>query len=88
MFISEATMMGFLGGLGGVLIGFLEGQIVNFMINLIASRFGGEQVSLFYSPLWFVMTIIAFGAFVGFLTGIFPARKASHIDALDALRYK
>lgn len=88
MFISEATMMGFLGGLGGVLIGFLEGQIVNLMINLIASRFGGEQVSLFYSPLWFVMTIIAFGAFVGFLTGIFPARKASHIDALDALRYK
>ncbi len=88
MFISEATMMGFLGGLGGVLIGFLEGQIVNFMINLIASRFGGEQVSLFYSPLWFVMTIIGFGAFVGFLTGIFPARKASHIDALDALRYK
>ncbi len=88
MFISEATMMGFLGGLGGVLIGFLEGQVVNLMINLIASRFGGEQVSLFYSPLWFVMTIIAFGAFVGFLTGVFPARKASRIDALDALRYK
>lgn len=88
MFISEATMMGFLGGLGGVLIGFLEGQVVNLMINLIASRFGGEQVSLFYSPLWFVMTIIIFGAFVGFLTGVFPARKASHIDALDALRYK
>ncbi|MDQ5961136.1 MAG: hypothetical protein QG581_56 [Patescibacteria group bacterium] len=88
MFISEATMMGFLGGLGGVLIGFMEGEVLNFIINLVATRFGGEKVDLFYSPLWFVSTIIAFGAFVGFLTGIFPARKASKIDALDALRYK
>ncbi len=88
MFISEATMMGFLGGLGGVLIGYTEGEVLNLIINLIATRFGGEKVDLFYSPLWFVMTIIAFGAFVGFLTGIFPARKASKIDTLDALRYK
>lgn len=88
MFIAEATMMGFLGGLGGVLIGFIEGEALNFIINLVATRFGGEKVDLFYSPLWFVSTIIAFGAFVGFLTGIFPARKASKIDALDALRYK
>jgi ABC-type lipoprotein release transport system permease subunit len=88
MFISEATMMGFLGGFGGVIIGYLEGEAINLIINLIATRFGGERVDLFYSPLWFVSTIIIFGAFVGFLTGIFPARKASKIDALDALRYK
>lgn len=88
MFVMESTLMGFLGALGGVILGFLEGQVLNFFINLIASRFGGESVSLFYSPLWFVMTVIAFGAFVGFMTGVFPARKASSIDTLDALRYK
>lgn len=88
MFISEATMMGFLGGLGGVVIGYAEGEVLNIIINLVATRFGGDKVDLFYSPMWFVMTIITFGAFVGFLTGIFPARKASKIDALDALRYK
>lgn len=88
MFIAEATIMGFLGGVGGVVIGYTEGKVLNIIINLVASRFGGESVDLFYSPLWFVMTIIGFGAFVGFLTGIFPARKASKIDALDALRYK
>lgn len=88
MFIMESTLMGFLGALGGVILGFIEGQILNFFINLIASRFGGESVSLFYSPLWFVLTVIAFGAFVGFMTGVFPARQASRIDTLDALRYK
>lgn len=88
MFVMESTLMGFLGALGGVILGMIEGQVLNFFINLIASRFGGESVSLFYSPLWFIMTVIAFGAFVGFMTGVFPARKASHIDTLDALRYK
>lgn len=88
MFVMESTLMGFLGALGGVILGYTEGEVLNILINLVASRFGGESVDLFFSPLWFISTVIAFGAFVGFLTGIFPARKASHIDALEALRYK
>ncbi|MDO8566420.1 MAG: ABC transporter permease [Candidatus Moranbacteria bacterium] len=88
MFIMESTLMGFLGALGGVILGYLEGKILNVLINLVANRFGGESVSLFFSPFWFVFTVIVFGAFIGFLTGVFPARKASHIDTLDALRYK
>lgn len=88
MFVMESTLMGLLGALGGIVLGIIEGEILNFFINLIATRFGGESVDLFYSPLWFIMTVIAFGAFVGFMTGVFPARKASHIDTLDALRYK
>jgi ABC-type antimicrobial peptide transport system permease subunit len=88
MFIMESTIMGFLGGLCGVLIGFLGGQIFNKAINLIASRFNGQPVSLFYSPLWFVAGIIIFSAVVGFITGFVPARRASKIDPLDALRYK
>lgn len=88
MFIMESTLMGFLGAVGGVLLGLIEGEIFNLLVNLIAERFGGQSVDLFFSPLWFIFTVIAFGAFVGFLTGVFPARKASHIDALEALRYK
>ena len=88
MFIMESTLMGFLGAVGGVALGYTEGEVLNILINLVANRFGGSSVDLFYSPLWFISTVIAFGAFVGLLTGIFPARKASHIDTLEALRYK
>ena len=88
MFLTESTLMGLLGALGGVVLGMLEGEVLNLMINLIAQRFGGESVDLFYSPLWFITTVILFGAVVGFSTGVFPARKASSIDALEALRYK
>lgn len=88
MFIMESSIMGFLGGLGGVVIGLLGGEVVNRLINFVASRFGGESVRLFYSPLWFILAILAFSAFVGFITGFAPARRASKIDPLDALRYK
>lgn len=88
MFIMEATIMGFLGGLMGILIGWLEGEIFNLIVNLIATHFGGEEVDLFYSPSWFVASVIIFSAFVGFLTGIIPAKRASSIDPLEALRYK
>lgn len=88
MFVMESTVMGFLGGLAGVGIGFVGGQFFNVLINFVATRFGGEKVSLFYSPSWFVGLIIVFAAAVGFLTGVVPARRASRIDPLDALRYK
>ena len=88
MFIMESTIMGLLGALGGVVISYLGGFIVNSLLNVVAARFGGQAINLFYSPLWFVFTIIGFGAFVGLLTGVFPARSASRIDPLEALRYK
>lgn len=88
MFFMESAVMGFLGGIAGVLIGVVGGYVFNALINFVATRFGGEKVSLFYSPLWFVLSIIAFSAIVGFFTGLVPARRASKIDPLDALRYK
>lgn len=88
IFIMESTIMGFLGGVSGVLIGLLGGEFFNQLINFIALRFGGESIRLFYSPLWFIGAIIAFATVVGFLTGFMPARRASKMDPLDALRYK
>ncbi len=88
MFVMEATIMGFLGSIGGVGLGYLAGAICNSLLNLVATRLGGQSMQLFYIPLWFVGMVILFGSFVGFLTGVLPARKASKIDTLDALRYK
>jgi putative ABC transport system permease protein len=88
MFVCESSIMGFLGGVGGIIIGFIIGQIFNLMLNLVARNFGGESIALFQSPFWFIVLIVVLGTIVGFITGLVPARRASSIDPLDALRYK
>ncbi len=88
MFVFESTIMGFLGGLSGLVIGFFGGEMFNFLVNFLAQRLGGAPTSLLYFPLWFSLFILAVATLVGFFTGVIPARKASATDPLEALRYK
>jgi putative ABC transport system permease protein len=88
IFYMESSIMGFLGGLGGVLIGFLGGKIVNFGFNLLASSLGGKPLELFYIPSIFIFGIIIFSTIVGLLTGVFPSHRASKLNPIDALHYK
>ncbi|MBP9732309.1 MAG: ABC transporter permease [Candidatus Magasanikbacteria bacterium] len=88
LFMVEAMVMGFLGGLGGVALGHLGGVLANFGINLLAKNFGGQALSLFSRPASFIVGIIIFSTIIGFITGIFPAQRAAKIKPLDALRYK
>ncbi len=88
LFLAESIIMGFLGGLGGVVLGIAGGRGLNIAINFLAVRLGGTSVNLFYTPTWFVGLILIFAAFVGFLTAVVPAKRASRIDPLEALRYK
>lgn len=88
MFITEATVMGFLGGIVGTILGIAGGEFFNFAINFISSKFGGEAVRLFSYPPKLIIGILIGSIVVGFFTGLVPARRASKIDPLDALRYK
>jgi putative ABC transport system permease protein len=88
LFLMESVIMGFLGGVSGVIIGFLCGKIFNFIINILAKNFGGQTLDLFYSPAWFVFFVLGFSVLTGFLTGLYPARRAAKLNPLDALRYK
>jgi ABC-type antimicrobial peptide transport system permease subunit len=88
LFVSEAVIVGFLGGLVGIAIGVGIGFSLNTMVNIAATNFGGKAVTLFSYPVTFILFIAAFSAIVGFLTGVFPARRAAGLNPLDAIRYK
>src|SRR6185369_5129439 len=88
LFLWESVIMGLLGGISGVELGMAGGFVLNVLVNFLAARLGGVSVNLFYTPNWFIFMIIFFAAFVGLLTALVPARRASQIDPLDALRYK
>jgi len=88
LFLIESVIIGFLGGVSGIAVGLIGGQVLNFGINKLASSLGGQAVNLFYTPNEFIIIILVFSTVVGFMTGLYPARRASKLNALDALRYK
>jgi putative ABC transport system permease protein len=87
LFLSEAILMGFLGGLSGTLIGVGSGEGINLILSLLAKKMGGQPVNLFYFPYWFLLFMIGFSAVLGALTGFFPAHNAAKLNPLDAIRY-
>lgn len=88
LFVSESIVVGFLGGVSGIVMGLAIGITVNLFLNFIAGQFGGQAVKLFSFPLDFLAFIAIFSAAVGYLTGVFPARRASKLNPLDAIRYE
>ncbi len=88
LFVSESIVVGFLGGVSGIVMGVGLGFTVNVLLNIVASQYGGQAVQLFSFPLAFLLFIALFSAAVGYLTGIFPARRASTLNPLDAIRYE
>ena len=42
MFIIESTLMGFCGGMAGIVLGVASGQIVNLIVNIAAKYMGGK----------------------------------------------
>lgn len=88
LFVSESVVVGFLGGVSGIVMGVAVGVIINLALNVLASQFGGTSVTLFAYPPVFLLFIAVFSAVVGYLTGIFPARRAALLNPLDAIRYE
>lgn len=88
LFLFESVIIGFLGGISGIVLGAVSGVFFNFGINILAKNFGGAQVDLFATPGWFLALVLCTSLSIGFVTGFYPARRASNIDPLDALRYE
>lgn len=88
MFVFEAAIISFVGGTLGFLGGYGLAEVFNRIFNVMSSRRGLEAISFVSMPIYFVVALIAFIAFLGLATGIMPAKRAAKIHALDALRYE
>ncbi len=79
-FLFEAIFMTILGGIIGLIIGFSLSKLG----EIIAANFG---FSLHFPVTWFSALVgIGFSAGTGIVFGYFPARKASLLTPMEALR--
>lgn len=76
-FISEAIVISLLGGIVGIILGLIGG-------NLLAVFLKMEGVV----PIeWIIFGLVACSS-IGIVFGTYPAWKASNLDPIDALRYE
>jgi ABC-type antimicrobial peptide transport system permease subunit len=87
IFFTEAAVIGLLGALAGILLGWSVTRVANLVVNTQVLPPGEDPVSLFYFPLWLVAGAIAFALLVSLVAGLYPAFRASRIDPVKALRH-
>ena len=76
-FLTEAVMLTFLGGLFGLLLGWLIASLIN--------KFGGMTTAVTLSSV-----VLAFGVSgaIGIIFGYYPAQRAARLNPIEALRYE
>ena len=77
-FLTEAVVLTSLGGLAGMLIGYLAS---------LASHFAFPNLPTMV-PLWAAGLGLAVSIGIGLFFGIWPASKAARLDPVEALRYE
>lgn len=85
IFMIQALTIGVLGGVSGLLIGFL----LSWWVSTIPFDSGGflatETFPVNFNPLHYAIGIV-FGVLTTIFAGYFPARKAGKIDPVEILR--
>jgi putative ABC transport system permease protein len=76
VFLVEAATLATLGGLGGLTLGWA-------LCALIRLALPGLPV---HTPPLFVVLAVTVSLLVGLIAGVTPARKAAHLDPIEALR--
>jgi putative ABC transport system permease protein len=88
LFFTEAAVMGLLGGISGVLLGWLIERAINFATSVYLSRQQLPAIKVAAVPWWMVVVAIAFSIAVSLAAGIYPASRAARLDPVEALRYE
>jgi putative ABC transport system permease protein len=83
-FLVESVLLSCVGGIIGFLIGVAISTGVTSLINAFTPGTKWPVAISFTAAI----AAVAFAAFVGIVSGLYPALLASRLDPIDALRYE
>jgi len=82
LFLTESIIIGFIGGVVGILLGILISQGLS-QVDIQ----GGLPLITAVTPQLLIMGL-TFSVIVGAVSGFFPARRAAKLNPIEALRYE
>lgn len=88
VFLCEAGLIGFTGGVIGVFISIIVSLIANAVAGAVLSSTLSDmsiRVTVSSVPLWLVVLGIGFSVLVGVISGVSPANRAVKVSALKAI---
>jgi putative ABC transport system permease protein len=93
IFLGEAAGIGFIGGLGGILLGWSAGQVINvlalsYLAGQSAQQGGPPPSTAVYTPLWLPIFALIFATLIGVISGLYPALRAATMVPVSALKYE
>lgn len=89
IFLGEAAGIGFLGGVGGFLLGWAICGVINLLAgSYLTSQSGGGTTLATSIPVWLPLFSIVFATIVGLISGLYPALSAATLVPVNALKYE
>ncbi len=102
VFLMEAGFIGLIGGVIGGIISFIISLVMNIMTNeavkgmeitdigvlwnMVTMAMSAENSPMSIIPLWLYGFAIIFSIIIGLGSGFYPANKAVHISAMEAIK--
>lgn len=87
LFLFESSIIGLLGGAVGLGLSYGISYLLNEYAPEIGEALGissGYDISII--PIWLAVAALAFSMLIGIVSGLYPARKATKIRAIEAMR--
>ena len=93
LFLFEAGMIGLLGGIIGIILSYIASWAINkfgqpLFSTLLSTSYMYNMESTKFSviPLWLPLLAAGFAMLIGIVSGYYPARRATKISAIEAMK--
>ncbi len=91
IFLTEAIMIGAIGGALGVGLSMIISRLINSVLGpqMAGGMMGvsdGPPPEISYIPIWLIGLAVLFSGVIGLIAGYFPAKRATKLSAIEAIK--
>ncbi|MHC4888506.1 MAG: ABC transporter permease, partial [Planctomycetota bacterium] len=87
IFFFESGVIGFLGGVFGLVLGWVVSMLINQVANYFLAKHAVPYVDYFSFPWWLCLGAVIFPILISLVAAIYPASRAARVDPVVALRH-